>query len=217
MKHKDAEYEQARELRRQGLSLREICRRVPAAKSSISLWIRDIPLTEEQIERLTDNRQRAQERAGTTKRLKRLVRVSEYHRAAEEEYMILQHDPHFMFGLALYIGEGSKSTKTEMAFVNWDPRIVSKALGFFLRIGIPKANIKCRITLHPAQDRAKAETFWSEELDIPLSQFTKTYQSIRPGSRGKRGQKWPHGGCMIRASSFALRHKLNRWMELALA
>jgi hypothetical protein len=217
MKHKDKEYEQARVLRRQGYSVREICKQVPAAKSSISLWIRDIPLTEEQLQRLEDNSVRARERAGNTKRLKRQDRIAEYQREAESEYETLRHDPEFMFGLGLYIGEGSKGTRPELDFINWNHQVVSKALEFFLRIGIPKTNIKCRITLHPSQDKAEAEAFWSRQLDIPLAQFTQTYQAISPGSRGKRGQKWPHGGCSIRAYSVALRHKVNRWIELALS
>jgi hypothetical protein len=49
---KPKEKEQARALRKQGMSLNEICRIVPAAKSSISLWVRDIVLTDAQMENL---------------------------------------------------------------------------------------------------------------------------------------------------------------------
>ena len=50
---KKAERDQARELRRQGLSLGEIRRQLGVAKSSVSLWVRDIELTPEQLERLS--------------------------------------------------------------------------------------------------------------------------------------------------------------------
>src|SRR5437868_4690128 len=59
---KTQEKTEARELRKQGLSINDICRRLGVAKSSVSLWVRDIQLTEEQIERLNQemirNRQR---------------------------------------------------------------------------------------------------------------------------------------------------------------
>ena len=217
MRPKDKEYEQARELRVRGYSLREICRLVPASKSTISVWIRDIPLSQEQLERLNDNRAIGREKARATVIQNREKRISYIHNQAEVEYKHLKHDPTFMFGLALYIGEGFKGTKPEIGIVNWNCQVVCKGLEFFAQIGISKAQVRCKVTLHPSQDRAAAEAFWSEKLGIPLTQFTQTYQAISPGSRGKRGQKWPHGGCTIKAYSIAHRHKLNKWMEMALA
>ncbi|MGA7732643.1 MAG: hypothetical protein WCD37_15405 [Chloroflexia bacterium] len=217
MKHKDKEYEQARALREQGYSIREICKLVDAAKGTISVWIRDIPLSQEQLQRLNDNRVVGRERARATVLAKREMRIAKYYEEADNEYRVLSQDSGFMFGLALYIGEGYKGSNPEVGFINWNPQVVLKALEFFTRIGIPKSSIKCRITLHPAQDRREAEAFWSSTLGIPPTQFNQTYQAISPGSRGKRGQKWPHGGCTIRAYSAILRHKLNRWMELSLA
>jgi transposase len=50
---KTREQEEAQRLRREeGLSVREIQRRLNVAKSSVSLWVRDVPLTAEQLERL---------------------------------------------------------------------------------------------------------------------------------------------------------------------
>src|SRR5215216_1747185 len=105
MRHKDKEYEQARILRAQGYSIREICRLVPAAKGTISVWVRDIALTPEQLQRLDDNRLIGRERARATVIQKREKRVTGYEREAEEEYRLLRHDPEFMLGLGLYIGE----------------------------------------------------------------------------------------------------------------
>jgi len=51
---KIAERDQARALRQQGLSINEICKLVSAAKSSISVWVRDVELTEDQKKSLDD-------------------------------------------------------------------------------------------------------------------------------------------------------------------
>ncbi len=216
MKHKDAEYERARALHEQGYSIREICKLVDAAKGSISIWVRDISLSQEQLQRPGNNRVIAREKARATVLANRNKRIAQYYKEAEEEFRVLRQDPEFMFGLALYIGEGYKGPNTEVGFINWNPQVVLKALEFFARIGVAKSHIRCRITLHPTQNKEEAEAFWSKTLDIPLTQFNQTYQAISPGSRGKRGQKWPHGGCTIRAYSVSLKHKLNRWMELSL-
>lgn len=217
MRHKDKEYEQARALRAQGYSVREICKLVDASKGTISVWVRDIALSQEQLHRLDSQRSVGREKARETVLAKRDRRIAQYHTEAEQEYELLRQDPAFMFGLALYVGEGYKGPNPEIGFINWNPRVVLKAIEFFAGIGISKSDVKCRVTLHPSQDRSEAEAFWSETLSIPLAQFNQTYQAISPGSRGKRGQKWPHGGCTIRAYSAHLRHKLNKWMELALA
>jgi transposase len=49
---KTAERLKARRLRRAGHSLREIERRLDVSRSSVSLWVRDIQLADEQIAEL---------------------------------------------------------------------------------------------------------------------------------------------------------------------
>ena len=220
MRHKDKEFEEARELRRQGASIRDISSRLSVAKSTVSVWVRDIELTEAQIAQLNDNARKAgvrgRERFASSMRLRRRIQLEQYKREAEAEYESLQYDPQFMLGLALYIGEGSKGDRSTLIVTNWNCRVIVRAIAFFERLGMSRERMRCKVMLHPSQDKEAAELFWSKATGIPLSQFANTYQAISPGSRGKRGQKWPHGGCQLSVSSFMLRCKINRWMELAL-
>jgi transposase-like protein len=220
VKHKDKEYEQARSLRLMGASVRDIARQLSVAKSTVSIWVRDIKLTDEQIARLNAESRtlgtRGREKFTQTMQLKRQALVATLRRQAEEQYETLRSDPEFMFGLALYIGEGSKGGLSTLIITNWNPCVITQAIHFFEQLGMPRERMRCKIVLHPNQDVAAAETFWSHTTGLPLTQFARTYHSISPGSRGKRGQKWPHGGCRLSVSSVELRHKLNRWMELAL-
>ncbi len=48
--------EHALALRAQGLSYKEIKAKIPVAKSTISLWCRNVPLTKEQLKRLWEKR-----------------------------------------------------------------------------------------------------------------------------------------------------------------
>jgi transposase len=50
------EKEIAIELRRQGYSYSEILKRVPVAKSTLSLWLRSLGLAKQQKQRLTEKR-----------------------------------------------------------------------------------------------------------------------------------------------------------------
>jgi len=220
LKHKDKEYEEARILREQGCSIRDITAQLGVSKSTVSLWVRDIQLSEEQIEHLNANARlgsaRGRERFTRAMQVRRQAMIARYRNEAEEAYATLSRDAQFMFGLALYIGEGSKGELSALIVTNWDSRVIVKAIEFFRRLGVPKERMRCKIMLHPSQDARAAERYWSEETGIPLTQFGNTYQAISPGSRGKRGQKWPHGGCQLSVSSVELRYKMNRWMELAL-
>lgn len=60
---KTEQREAARELRRQGRSVNEIVRELGVAKSSVSLWVRDVELTAEQQHEL-HNRRGPRYRAG---------------------------------------------------------------------------------------------------------------------------------------------------------
>jgi hypothetical protein len=214
--YKDREWEQARSLRAEGYSIAAIAEFTSVAKSTVSVWVRDIPLSEDQLASLESNRSRGREKAREARISNRRKLMEEYQREAEQEYATLSKIPLFMFGLALYIGEGKKYGDNEIVLTNWDHRVLRKALEFYRLLGIQPERIHCRVTLHPGRDVRRAQHFWSEALRLPLDQFSKPYQGISPTSRGKRGEKWPYGGCTLSAYSIKLKQKLNRWMDLAL-
>lgn len=48
--------EQARQLRAQGISIIQIAKQLGVSKGSVSVWVRDIHLTDEQIQELVKNK-----------------------------------------------------------------------------------------------------------------------------------------------------------------
>ena len=115
------------------------------------------------------------------------VRWAEFHREAEEEYAALSLDPEFMFGLALYIGEGSKSKENALCIANCDPRVIQKGLEFFLRIGIPYSSLRCGINLHPGLCQETAKQYWQEVTGLPREQFYRNSEAVSRASSGKKG------------------------------
>src|SRR5437879_1769492 len=117
----------ARELRRKGLAMKEIARRVGCALSSVSHWTRDIELTEEQCARL---RSRNPSING------QIVAVANANRARARRRLFQLHGRQMAKGLQLahiagcmlYWAEGSKS-RNSVQFVNSDPEMVR----FFVR------------------------------------------------------------------------------------
>lgn len=204
----------ARTLRADGLSLNEICLRVPAAKSTISLWVRDICLTDAQMACLGGRTDR--EKYSRTMGARRERRHAMYRAEADEEFGALSQEAAFMFGLALYVGEGTKAVPGKLALTNCDPRVMQCTVRFFERIGIARARMRCRIQLHPGIDEEPVLAFWGSTLGLHPTQFNPVYRKVSRSSLDRVGHKQPYGMCEIYAGSTVLWHKLMRWMTLAL-
>src|SRR5207249_316451 len=82
---KPVERERAIELRRHGLSYREIRAQVPVAKSTLSLWLRQVGLAKAQRQRLTERRLAAAHRGSQKRHIECLARVAAIHNSAIQE------------------------------------------------------------------------------------------------------------------------------------
>ncbi|TMK81614.1 MAG: hypothetical protein E6G46_07395, partial [Actinobacteria bacterium] len=65
----------ARRMRKEGRSYREIRAEVPVSKSTLSLWLKDVPISEEQRALLEARRAGASERRATALRARRIATV----------------------------------------------------------------------------------------------------------------------------------------------
>jgi len=136
--------EQARELRRAGHSVKEICRELGVAKSSVSVWVRDIPLTDEQILAL---KRRNPIYHGQHKGSEAVARK---HRALRQQYQeegrqkAREMDPLHLAGCMLYWAEGTKS-KNALVLTNSD----ADMLKFYVRFLRESLQVQDEeITLH---------------------------------------------------------------------
>lgn len=214
---KTEERQQARELRLQGHSYREILEQVAVSKGTLSVWLLDIFLTEDQRLRLKDARNAGREKFRVKMRANRDLRWSQFHAEAEADYQHLRFDAAFMFGLALYIGEGAKTRGNDLCVANCDPRVIQKVLQFFLRIGVPATSLRCGIHLHPELDKDAALRFWRDVTGLPPSQFHAITESLSRASSYKRGNIQRYGTCHLYGHNTRAMQKVNKWMELALA
>ena len=206
-------------LRREGHSLNEILRQVPVSRSTASVWVRDIRLSPAQIERLrerTNHRAAGREVFRQVMRAQREARWAQFHAAAEHEWESLRHDPQFMFGLALYIGEGSKSEDCCVSLTNCNAGVITKGIEFFVKLGVPSGKIKVALHLHPGLCEETARAYWQQTTGLPLTQFYRTVWAVSRASSGKKGHIQPCGTCRIVAYSVRIRQKLEVWMRLAL-
>jgi Helix-turn-helix domain len=187
-----AEREQARRLRATGLPMAEIAARLGVSKSSISLWVRDVPF---------------EPRPGPARGRRRSPNALQQRKQAEIDRLLaegrdrvgrLSEREFLVAGIALYAGEGSKGDGS-IIFANSDPRMVAffcSWLRHFFRID--ESRLRVRIYLHQGLDLAAATAFWSEVTGVPESQFLKPYRAAADPSI--RHAKHVHGCVGVRYS-----------------
>lgn len=172
------EKERAITLRKKGYSYRDILREVHVSKSSISLWLQNLPLTKDEKtylkSRLDSNISRGRMKAAASLHELRLVRDKLLLREAQKDFHRHSKNPLFQLGIGLYWAEGSKRT-TSFAFSNSDSEMIDLMLSWIERFFKVKRDIiKVRLYIHKPYAHENCEAWWSREISVPLSNFQKT-------------------------------------------
>ena len=210
------ERKRARELRQAGWSVGVIAKQLACSKSSISHWVRDIPLTPEQLHRLESNQARgrafAANHPNSPKNVWARIRYEISASASKEIPTQPTNDALKILGSALYWGEGYKRSTSMVNFSNSDPVMVAVMMEFFRQIcHVPEKKFRGVVNIHPHLNAQQAMRFWSSLSRIPLSQFHKTQIAVSRASQGKR-DTLPLGTFRIVVSDVRLKSKINGWI-----
>jgi predicted transcriptional regulator len=205
----------AKELRRRGLSLNEIRRRLKVAKSSVSVWVRNIELTREQKKKLSEKgiKKEVIERRRKTRLKKEETKRQVVIDRARNEINRLSVKELKLIGTALYLAEGSKTQRGTAQFSNSDPRLIQLMMRFFKKVcKVPGTRFRGHINIHPHLDDKKAKRYWHQISGIPLNQFYKTSKQQSKASKGKK-DSLPYGTFSIEISITELFLKIKGWIE----
>ncbi|MER5217256.1 hypothetical protein ABT063_43725 [Streptomyces sp. NPDC002838] len=173
---KDDLRERARELRRQGWTYNRIQAELGCSKSSVSLWVRDLPHPEPKC---TPEEQRARMNAG----LARLRASQDRERQATKEAAAadigkLSDRELFLLGVGLYWAEGTKdkphARRESVEFVNSDPGMISVFLAWLDLLEVGRDRLHCRLMIHETADIDAAERYWTDLVGIDRSALGKT-------------------------------------------
>lgn len=181
-------------LRKQGLSMDEIHKKLKVAKSTASLWVRDVILSKKAKKRLLNLGVKGREKGALVRKTMRDKFVSEVVAAHRKE---LQQLPKTKFldkllCAMLYWCEGEKTT-VSIAFVNSDPLLIKTFLRL-LRLAYKLSENKFRVVvhLHSYHNEEKQKKYWSKITNIPLGQFHKIYWKKNSGKSIKKN----YPGCI---------------------
>lgn len=200
-----------RNLRKQGLSYKEIRQSVPfyLAKSTISDWCKDIELTAEQKLRLSAKYD-SQHRGAKANQIKRQKEIEKIRRDAKLEISPLTKKDFKIAGLMLYWAEGNKTQ--HVGFSNSDPKTVKFMMEWFRQIcGVPKRKIKAYLNLHSGQNENGIKKFWANITGLLISQFGKSY--IKKEGTGHRKNILYNGTIRINIYNSNLLHRILSWIK----
>ncbi|MFF7298152.1 hypothetical protein [Streptomyces sp. NPDC008265] len=189
----------ARELRLQGLTYDRIQLELGCSKSSISLWVRDLPKPE---------RQRTKEEAaeiarrGWEKTLEqREVVRRQVKRDAAAELGTMTERELFLVGVGLYWAEGSKSKpyarREKVTFVNSDPNMISMFRAWLGVVGVEPEHIRYRVMIHESGDVAGAEQFWADLVGVERSQLQRTTLKKHNPTTVRKNVGADYRGCLV--------------------
>ena len=198
MKQKQLEKVKARTLRQQGWAIPVIAKELNVNQGTISLWCRDILLTQEQLDFLI-GKSRENKKNLIAAEINKKNRIAIQNKRQEEgrrDIGELSERELFLIGSALYLGEGTKTTR-QIAFANSDPQVI-KLFIKWLTICLKVSFEKIRILLHLHEDLVEQEErdFWKTEIGFTEEQFYKTQIKKNPITGFKKKKDY-HGTAQI--------------------
>lgn len=176
------EKEKVIKLRKEGKTYSEILKIIPVAKSSVSLWLRDVGLSKVQKQRITVKKLAAALRGGKARKEQRIAFTRKIWSVAEKEVGKITDREFWLIGIILYWGEGSKEKDyhpgSGIEFTNSDPHMLKLFIKWLFEFfNLKLADIDVEIYIHQIYlDRIiKIRQYWSKVLKFPLEKFQKVY------------------------------------------
>ncbi|MBI4992164.1 MAG: hypothetical protein HZB99_03020 [Candidatus Harrisonbacteria bacterium] len=178
--------QKAIELRKKGYSLNEITDKLKVAKSSVSLWVRGLSISDLARRRLYLRGVTGRLRAAEVK-LKEVNRKDEFYLMRGRKIVAdLPANKNYQKILCamIYWCEGVKSVEYGMCFMNSDPKLIKLFLKLLREnFEIREERFKALLHLHKYHNIDKEVAFWSEITHINKQQFLKTYIKENTGKR----------------------------------
>lgn len=170
----------ARQMRSQGESVKRIASLLGVSRSTSSVWVRDIVMSVEQLEKLKQRSITGSERGrmlgSLVQKQRRIQRIEQSKKYGKKLLGKLVHREFFLVGIALYWAEGCKKVR-KVHFSNSDPRMINFMIEWLeMFLGIKKDRLIAVVGINVIHKQREeiVKTYWVKTTGIPLSQFRKT-------------------------------------------
>ena len=213
------EKEKAISLRRRGLSYSEILKRVPVAKSTLSLWFRSVKLSKTQKRVLTERILLAGKRGGAARKQKRILETEKIYKESRKDLEDILKNNLWLAGILLYWAEGSKQKEghvsERVSFGNSDPRMIRLFLKWVREIAmIPEKDIFFEMYIHKTGDSEKALKWWTKVLSCRKNRIRVYFKRHNIKTKRDRNNDEYYG--LMRVSvkkSSKLNRNISAWID----
>jgi len=205
--------DKALRLRKSGLSLKKIEKKLGIPRSTLSGWFKDVILAKNQKEKLLQDWRnalvRARKKAVLWHNAQKEKRLEKAQKEALNVLKQIDTNNKNILELALailYLGEGSKKGD-EASLASSDPLILKFYVWILLnvyKVNIEK--IRCELGLRADQNHQKMKRFWSRKLKLPLRNFK--YVRVDKRTIGSKTYPSYRGVCCLRCGPVAIQRKL---------
>jgi hypothetical protein len=209
---------EAVKMRREGWSYSVIKRKLDVSKSTLSYWLRLIPFCPNAVEVLRISKALAV--SAQVRSVQKIESIQHAHIQALQDIGTMTKRDLLMFGLGLYLGEGSKAQE-EVRIVNSDPDTIRIGVAWLKKAcEVPDENLSLKVHAYPDTDVDAAERFWSETSGIPRAQFTRAVIDRRTEKKAQNKGKLPYGTAHVKVRALGqktcgvlLHRRIMAWLE----
>ncbi|MGZ9931373.1 hypothetical protein ACXNSR_15950 [Streptomyces sp. NC-S4] len=196
---KDGLRAKARELRLQGMTYDQIQFELGCSKSSISLWVRDLPKPDRK--RTPEEASEISRRGWEQTMQRREAERQQTRRAAAAELGAMTERELFLVGVGLYWAEGSKSKsyalRERVTFVNSDPNMIHVFRAWLAVLGVKPERIRYRVMIHESGDVDGAEQYWADLVEVDRSQLQRTTLKKHNPTTVRKNVGPDYRGCLV--------------------
>lgn len=175
-------------LRKKGLSYREIKNALQVSKSTLSLWLRNVKINPKYQHRLKVKEFKGRAKALETikKRIQARDKDLKANALASLKNLKMNKGLAKIFCALLYWAEGAKSG-TSVSFINSDPLLVKTFIKLLSRgFGVKARKLKALLHLHSYHKQTKQINFWSLVSGIPKKSIS-LYNKTNSGKSKRQG------------------------------
>ncbi|MER5854355.1 MULTISPECIES: helix-turn-helix domain-containing protein [unclassified Streptomyces] len=189
----------ARELRLQGWTYDRIETELGCSRSSVSLWVRDLPRPERK-------RTREEASAIAKKGWEEKLRLRDEDRRRTKEVARqaiggLSARELFLVGVGLYWAEGGKDKpydrRENVTFVNSDPGMIEVFLAWLDLLEVERDRLRFTVMIHETADVGAAERYWADLVGAPSSSFNKTTIKKHNPKTVRKNTGDGYRGCLV--------------------
>ncbi len=197
---KDELRARARELRLEGRTYDEIEEQLGVSRSSVSLWVRDLPKPPPRFTRAELAKRASEERWEPLRRLREAERQATKAAAAGSVGDVSDRDL-FVMGVALYWAEGTKDKKyarrESVAVINSDPGLIMVYLAWLRLLGVDRARLRFRVHIHESADVDQAQRFWADLVGVDVAELRRPTLKRHSPKTVRKNVGEDYRGCLV--------------------